>query len=194
MKRHPLRRLLNTSKKLKRIDACMVNIKQVNEKPERNAEVIKSCQTGKFTLSQLAVMYGISRERIRQIYKKGTGASYRVRILNYREKRKEEEVQQLAQFAITPIRKCAAVGCAKGVYAKKGKTKRAYCEDHFAISKDRNLRIRLSCYVCGMFFFPFRNYNSPSLRHRRKSIYCSPRCYGINMRKSGLRKESGRDK
>lgn len=141
---------------------------------ERKKEkLLKESATGNFTLEQLGEKYGVTRERIRQIYKKATGLPYRTFILTQRIKR-EELYNKKVKFI------CG--NCEITVLYKDDKRSGAskYCKECRKLETGEIANVDLKrwhvCKTCGISFHPkFRGIKSGKSKY--KGYFCSAKCY-----------------
>lgn len=158
-----------TTDKYERVLSKQGNIRMLSK---RNNEIVTKMKTGLYTLEQLGEEYGVSRERIRQIYLTQTGetgSTYRLLYLRkLQEARKEEKGKQI---------KFSCAGCGKEATYTEAHHKSKYCVTCHKIRKEKGIRLteKKLCYNCGITFSPHANYNSPSQRAR--GIYHNHNCY-----------------
>ena len=112
-------------------------------------------------------MYGVSRERIRQIYKRATGRGAGERMVLRREI-KNEVKGQVEKAKLESVKfHCRA--CNKPVMHKEGKYHLCVKCSDMLTKRQRDPYTLLQCIVCGDDFHPFRN--NPNGK------YCSTDCY-----------------
>ena len=137
---------------------------------KRNKEMVRMLQDGEFTLKQVGEKYGISRERVRQIYRTTTKKPYtfllekRRRIQRKIEAIKEEEQKRKIQFYCRD--------CNKPVFfSESHPNQQIICKDCYGIYRKelRNWRITKTCKQCGKGFHPYAN--------NTEQFLCSNACY-----------------
>lgn len=145
----------------------------------RVPKLILKLQTGKFSLQAMATEYGVSRERIRQIYVRETGEPFKVHnkylgVLMV--ERRQKHLDSVAFFC---------VGCkATVLYREKTKARveprrtgagRLFCKScvDLMYKKERDPRKKRKCRVCEKPFFGFKNEVYQGL----KGHFCSAVCY-----------------
>lgn len=142
--------------------------KRSNSNPYTN-EIVQDVDLGTKTLNDIGKFYGISRERVRQIYKEHTGKPARNRILN-KQSEKEKTQQELLQKV-----KYTCVGCAKSVTHKEAGRKHKYCRRCHRIFKSyRDPQRIYQCRMCNSDFHPLRIVRYSD---KEKGDYCSMSCY-----------------
>jgi DNA-directed RNA polymerase subunit RPC12/RpoP len=149
-----------------RCKSCAVKL-LVKERPE----MIKMIKTGKYTLEEIGEVFGVTRERVRQIWKKKTGKPYKNHIEYASRIRKEAEQAKLMEV------KFICLSCKKPVL-RSVKLKRSYCNDcaeAYSHTTRRNFRIWHTCRGCGIKFHPWSNF--ASLSQGRGGLYHSIQCY-----------------
>lgn len=128
--------------------------------------------SGDYTLEQVGKIFGVSRERIRQIYRRATGKKTRERINKKTEIRKKRLEKEGAET------KFICDGCGKK--SPKKDSGKMFCLDCRKISKGgKDPRIKLTCKRCGKIYNPSRSY--PYLKYESK--YCGKKCGGGRDRK-----------
>lgn len=150
---------------------------------KRNEEIITKLKTGNYTLVQLGKEYGISRERIRQIYKRATGERFRVGIIKRAEIREQQKSDRLQTIKMN----CA--GCQKPVTYQEGRGKKMYCIvcNDLRMNKNRDMKVKKICRNCNKTFSPYSNTNSPSQRIR--GFFCNNLCYFDTIHQAKLLRE-----
>lgn len=140
----------------------------------RNKVIVQQLDSGNYTLQSIGTKYGLTRERIRQIYNANSKKHYSGVLCRRRDERSKkmkkisEEILNLIKF------KCVA--CGKSVTYAEGKYKRIFCVScKLIVRKNRNPKVICKCETCGKNFHPFRNAFSPNIRI--KSKFCSQKCY-----------------
>lgn len=149
----------------------------------RNVEIAEKLESGRYTLEQVGAMYGVTRERVRQIHKKITGKPARARLSNLQEIRKERK----ARIDKTLAYYCK--GCQKPVLHKDRKVK--FCDTCWDIrfNQERNPNVTLKCRRCKRDFHPFSNWKSPSVAGaHKKGVFCCQHCYWFFGREKAARK------
>ena len=138
-------------------------------------DMLEILETGKFTLREIAEKYGLTRERVRQIWKKNMGNGYdrHYRVLSKIKKEKYEKFLNTIKFV--------CLRCKKKV-ANREKYSQVYCsvcrKQMRMTGTRRNYRIIRVCGSCGKDFSPWFPFNSPSQRARTKGgRFCSMKCY-----------------
>lgn len=164
---------------------------------KRNTRIVELAATGKYTLQRLADTFHMSRERIRQIYKRHTGKRFRERI-NFDHakivKRQKIEAAEKELHKKDIIFYC--FNCHRPVTReeRKGGT-RKFCKDCQNIYRGdgRDLSITKICKGCGTPFHPFRSAGYPN-NNKSKGIYHSKDCYQESRGFMGGHTLSGRKK
>jgi CRISPR/Cas system CSM-associated protein Csm2 small subunit len=137
----------------------------------RNAEMIKMYDSGEYTLQAIASKYHISRERVRQIYKRITGkpsdiyrATQRYEKITAKEKH-DKKIKFHCALCHTPV-----------TYGEK--SKRLYCGECRAtmLISQRDATRTSICKACGASFHPFR-YLSGNTKAKGVGLFCSMACY-----------------
>ena len=131
-------------------------------------------ETGEYTLEQVSKQFGLSRQRVNQIWKKNKGFGYRKHIEVVRDLREQRREKFLDSIFYVCLR------CKREVSYRENRVRPGWvyckdCRDIMDNSTYRNYRIVKVCQTCGKDFHPFNNYKSPSSRN--KSIFCSMKCY-----------------
>lgn len=139
---------------------------------KRNTEIVRLMMTANYTLDQVGQVFGISRERVRQILKRTTGKG----AMHYRTIRsKRKRTRWLNQILFN----CA--GCGKVVKRKDGSHKKKFCQAcrDIQVLEQRDPILVHVCEVCGESFHPYRN-----VRYipKCKGRFCSMVCYIKNMK------------
>ena len=137
-------------------------------------EMLAILETGKYTLEQVSRQFGLSRQRVNQIWKKNMGSGYHKRIERSGKIRSERREKFLDSIFYVCLK------CKKEVSYRENRVRPGWvyckdCRDLLNNSTYRNYRIVKVCQTCGRDFHPFSNYKSPSSRN--KSIFCSMKCY-----------------
>lgn len=126
------------------------------------------------TLRSVGEVYGISRERVRQIYKKVTGIPYtkvlEVKII----KRQGKAARKREEFLNSPRGNC--ISCGKTIYYKD-KYIRKYCKECGKARKNdrRNYKKISICTNCKVSYNP-RNHNV-SYKPKTDNTFCTMKCY-----------------
>lgn len=143
--------------------------KGVSPKGERNKHLVSVAGSGNYTLEELGKMFGITRERVRQIYKKCTGKDFSAR---------RDRNRKLKN--ILKVRRGNAImfncqSCGSPVSKNQGSRLRKYCRKcRDAMLKDgRDRLITLSCSRCGTKYHPFRSSSFLNI----DTNFCSADCY-----------------
>ena len=130
--------------------------------------------TGKYTLEEVANKYDLTRERIRQIWKKNTGRGYD-RYQKYRRQIKEEKEQEFLDSV-----KYICLRCGKEVTHREswGSVYCFDCRQTMLRGGTRNYRVSKTCLSCSKKFHPWTNANSPSVvNYSKAGQFCSRDCY-----------------
>lgn len=136
---------------------------------ERGKHIVASLDAGTESIVTLGNKYGVTRERISQIYYTLTGKKRGTLKTHRKELRNSVKEEALNSYKFT----CA--GCGKDVSHREGHYKRKFCLDCHELSqnKKRSLETTYECTTCKKQYHPFTN-----SRHSRKSGYfCSLICY-----------------
>lgn len=141
--------------------------RQRRRESARNKKIIADCEKGIYTLQELGFKYGLSRERIRQIYFEITGEKYDTyQKRNRRIKTKREEInEQKIKFICSQ--------CKKKVTWKEGKGKRKYCIEcsgRMHVGSHRDFRITLYCQQCHT---PFHPYDTSIKKGISRALFCT---------------------
>jgi len=138
---------------------------------ERDALIVEFGDKGTKTLSELGEEFGISRERVRQIYFRQTGKPFTSRILNVR--RIGAAVREGARRRLETSKPVKCAGCRKPY--QRYDFRQRYCTDCQTIRRNqRDPRITLRCFNCKKDFHPLLN-AVYSLQNRAK--FCTIACY-----------------
>lgn len=168
-------------KSYKRCPLCREFIHKENYRGnlKRNLKIVALADTGKYTLEELGQKFGLTRERIRQIYKAMTGLHYRVRIDKNKVKRVVEKKVKMNQVVYN------CVGC--GIPVKRKYRHGKYCDYCHILSsiRRRSLLKTFVCVFCGEKYHPIYNYKSPSIMKKKTigNCFCSMDCYSKYKRK-----------
>lgn len=149
-------------------------------KSKRNLRVVELAATGKYTLQRLADTFHVSRERIRQIYKRYTGKRFQERLaLDHAKivKRKELEAAEKELHKKDIIFYCFNCHSPVSREERKGGT-RKFCKKCQELYRGdgRDLSITKLCKGCGTPFHPFRSAGYPN-SNKSKGIFHSKDCY-----------------
>lgn len=129
---------------------------------ERNEKLIEMCETGQYTLQEVGEKFGISKQRVSEIYKKPYTKN--------RERKVQLNKQKLIQKENSIRFYCKA--CGVGVLTKDGFHLSKLCRScHDILENDRNPYIKRTC-PCGREFHPIR-----WERVQKRNRYCSRKCY-----------------
>jgi len=138
--------------------------------------VLRLCRSGQFTLAEIGKMCGgITRERVRQIYKKMTGSPYRVHInaIRARNAAKKEKYLDSVSFH---CQRC------KRPVLHRGRTRggKKFCLEcsHLRKSKQLNLNITNICKTCYMPFHPHPG--TPNQKYHNRNCYLQSRTFKNN--------------
>ena len=142
---------------------------------QRDQTIVAEIFIGK-TFQSVGDKFGISRERVRQIFKAKTGMG-RDELKRAEKFQKKVNLMQKIKFFCKQckdpviysqqgIRKFCSTTCWKEYYSSRGEG----C---------RNLKVKLICSGCGIDYHPHRNVNSPSILKGKtlKRNYCTKKCY-----------------
>lgn len=141
--------------------------------PENYRDLMKMANENKYTLQQLGDVFGITRERVRQIYKKLTGKSYgverRKKILSLSDIAAQQNLKRLEEPKICPA-------CKKEYFPRTLHQK--MCLDcRLLIKGNRDPYTWCKCLYCGKDFHPIRTWRFvPALKNK----YCSQEHYMLS--------------
>ncbi len=141
----------------------MEDMKKIDE---RKGFIIESLNAGTSTMSKLAKMFGVSRQRISEIYHKTIGQKQ-----GYYKKQKEVIAKQKLEKHLTEIKfYCAA--CHIPVTYRDAGNRSKYCAECHRQNRvlGRDLNIDLACAECGKRFHPYRS-------KRTLHNFCSKKCF-----------------
>lgn len=133
-----------------------------SENPERAAEIVRRINGGEFAIN-LAKELGISRERVRQIYKKETGHGTRhLRTYNLRLQKAAARkvflasVKFICQYCKKPVR-----------FGDTPRNMRTFCFDCRQMVNQRQLDLQnlVVCDGCGITYPPYRTTRGKYRRH-----------------------------
>ncbi len=139
---------------------------------KRNKEIAKMLETGNFTLQQVGEKYGISRERVRQLYRTCRKKPYttvlkKQKKLRKREKETERETRK--QTVSFYCRDCnQPVPLSEPHYHQKIICRSCYLKYKKEL---REWRITKICKQCGKTFHPYAN--------NTQQFLCSNACYTL---------------
>jgi len=151
---------------------------------DRNQQIIKLAETKIYSGEELARMFGITRERVRQIYKKMTGKAIgkeRQEFFSRIRSAKKERHLNSVNFTCLVCKK--EVTFRENQYGN-GK----YCKSCISLSNKYDYTVWVKCSGCGKKFHPFRNHNTPSVIQHLTGKYgrfCTRDCYWSYLRKIG---------
>ena len=149
------------------------------EHREMDNQIVSMLDTGDYTLEAVGKVVGLTRERVRQIYKRQTGNSYgRKYGLKRVELRKEKFKESLKEF------KFNCKGCKKPVTKGEASHKSQFCiacHNIWAID-NRDPKVTKVCIGCGIKFNPLRNWKFAGGGNKFHSL----RCYLDFMKKNNL--------
>lgn len=145
---------------------------QLPSNPERIKEIVKFVESGQYTLQQVADKYNLSRERIRQIYKRETKKSTQ----NYRNQKKTKSLQEREEKR--KIReqqvKFLCQGCKTPVFNIEGVRLKIFCSKCSQLNyEQREVGITVTCDGCGEKFHPYKGRRYINL----KSHFHDQECY-----------------
>lgn len=146
---------------------------------KKREKIVKYLKRYHPTLETAGKRYGISRERIRQIYKRETGKPYRIRLDTNRKNKEEETRKRLKSVRYH----CKA--CGKAVTYKEGYHKHFYCNGCHYIRTvlRRDPQKTFICDECGIKYHPLHNWKF--LGYENQLRFHNHRCYEEYMRKYG---------
>lgn len=136
-------------------------------KEERNKKLVELYDSGLYTLEQVGGMFDISRERVRQIYKRETGKSATIR----REtKKKVEEIRRQKSLNLVAF-KCGA--CGKPVTHREKGRRHSLCESCNYLQNVKQVAIYTTyvCDGCGVSYHPKRTSISYAPTNHKKEYY-----------------------
>lgn len=138
---------------------------------ERDQDIVSKLINGTESIVTLGKKYGISRERVSQIYYRETKTK-RGELRTHR-----EELRQYAKKIILDSFKFVCEGCGKNVDHREGHYKRKYCQacHDLVQNQKRSVATVYKCTTCGEDYFPFTN----SKKDRKSGYFCSLKCYHI---------------
>lgn len=143
----------------------------------RERQIVFLMNTGLFTLERVGKLYGISRERIRQIYKKKIGTSH----IEKRDRLFQPQIQKEIKKLLKSV-KFHCVACKKPVTYEKARNSYSLCKNcrKIQVIEQRNPYITLICTKCGKSYHPLRNYlyfPLNKIKHEKWGNFHSTRCY-----------------
>ena len=146
-------------------------MRKIHIASQRDREIIEALDSGEVTLQQVGDRYGITRERVRQIYKRETGASAKDNRLSLlRKKRAEEHVQKLKESEYD----CSACGdhVIPTTLKRNQPGDRRLCEKcrHILKVEGRDPFTLVECLWCKVSFHPNRMYGRLAMQDPK---YCS---------------------
>ena len=139
--------------------------------------LLADAATGTYTLQEIGEKYGISRERVRQVWKRAKGYGFdahRLRLKHLWELSHEEHLKEI---------KFVCTGCEKPITFKEGFHKSKYCNDCRILYTTINIDLSRwhICKTCGIKFRPkvrFAHHRNPKTYHGRyRGYFCSKKCY-----------------
>lgn len=155
------------------------------QREERQKFIVANLSSGNMSMVDLGKKFGISRERISQIYYTAIGSKKRGSLL----KNRRERQRQNREAWLNSIKyNCAS--CGTPVAQRESQHKKTYCQKCHTISQKerRSMQTTLECTRCGKAFHPF--YNCKLGQKRKIGYFCSRECYttyivehGINPKK-----------
>jgi predicted amidophosphoribosyltransferase len=165
-----------------------------NQHPNSNAKrdllIVKGLEQPFSTLNSIGREYGLTRERIRQIYHRITGKKYteliKTKSLARQKIKNNDMIKSFSKF-------CSA--CGKPIsYEEHVKYPiREFCSDCHYISHTikRDPKIFIKCDYCGKLFHPFRykKYIKPA-----KNNFCSLSCAIKFKKQNGVQKKQSKQK
>jgi len=138
----------------------------------RTELILKYEEDGR-TLVSVGDELGISRERVRQIFKKITGRGWGIQRRTTEQELRDKAWMDTAIFA---CRQCGREVNRRFRLENGYKNASVFCSDKCrGIFNRRDFKVTKICVRCGKGFHPFRNWDSPS--NRGKALYCSRDCY-----------------
>ena len=141
---------------------------------DRNTYIVNTLLRGNYTLQKVADDVGLTRERIRQIYKKETGRRY----VDRRIKHRKDSI--IAKLKYLEAVKFDCVYCGQPVIRRDAGSSTKFCPDcrvATLMGSARDINKIVVCKYCKVEYHPYRNW-----RHQGSS-YCSRECYYLYRRK-----------
>lgn len=173
--RNCLRLIAVTSSKTQRCPECrgLLRIWSRNRYSRtmiRNQEIIRRLTMEDITLQELGEEYGLTRERIRQIYERTTGKDYGDIVQKRRERIKTERI-----ILESKPREKRCPGCQKLYIITNNVC--IYCSAcHLIARQGRKPNVLKNCLVCEKEFHPFKNVSSMSQQTFNRGRFCSRTC------------------
>lgn len=134
---------------------------------ERDKKIVDCLSTQTKTVKELTAEFGISRERVCQIYSKVTGLP-RGSLVKIKQHHNDMSVRFVC------------LGCSIPVTVKEGKYLHKYCKDCHKISQTSNrmLRLTFTCTHCGKKYHPL-SISARNLAKKKKRLgnFCTFKCY-----------------
>ena len=138
----------------------------------RTELILKYEEDGR-TLVSVGDELGISRERVRQIFKKITGRGWGIQRRTTERELRDKAWMDTVIFA---CRQCGREVNRRFRLENGYKKSSVFCSDKCrGIYNRRDFKVTKICVRCGKGFHPFRNWDSPS--NRSKALFCSQDCY-----------------
>ncbi len=143
----------------------------LGRKPDRNSKIVEKLNNDVFlTYEEVGYPLGLTRERVRQIYKRAVGKEgIKVRLEQRKKLKKGND--EFVEWINENTKKFDCHACGRSVTYKEAGYKHYLCPECSYILKEeqRNPYITNVCLTCGNEYHPFRN--APH------SKYCSHECY-----------------
>ena len=133
--------------------------------------MVSSLLTGAYTLEEIGEKYGITRERVRQIFKRKTGLPYYHRKLESQKARVEAYKKEMEAI------KFYCTICDEPVKRKDSGSLMNHCPECWVkrekIGNLRDIKTTFICDECGDSFHPYRNWRYL----KNKPRFCVNTCY-----------------
>lgn len=135
----------------------------------RNKLLLRNLRSGNFTLQDVSDRYGITRERVRQIWKASEGKGF----TKFRDKQKRTKARERKEFLKTIKFHCSA--CKKPVTHKEAFRKHNLCKrcSYILMVLKRDPYVLFTCEICGREYHPQRNHKA----YNSKRKFCTTECY-----------------
>ena len=133
---------------------------------ERNKTIIEKLGDGTSTMNALANLYGISRQRISEIYHRTIGQKQGYYLTQKKVLKSQADEKKLSEVKFH----CSACGIAV-TYRDAGRKSR-FCAQCHQLSQygQKDMNITIPCRECGNQFHPFRS-------KRTMNNFCSRECF-----------------